>query len=238
MKEKRILLTRQNDDDDGSIVYNYPYDTLPRLRSHLHPKFVIFNTGKKLRRALEGIILDPELQRLNPNLVTILRVYDAWILPLPVNAMDDVTYVDPHVELVSEDDGNPDDDPNDLDYRGSRTNRTPSGRGDGHHLRPRTRSVAASEQHDKGGDPERVRPGTRKEDRDNLNRLGGNTRAKGRSPVKKRKVFSESAHNQQFLSEASLSRHNRQFGEAPWTACRIRHWSKTFPKKRKLVSRV
>ena len=68
--------------------------------------------------------------------------------------------------LASEDDddGNADDNPSDLGYRRPRTNRTPSGRGDGHRRRPRKWSVAAAKHHDKGGDPKRVHPRTRRED--------------------------------------------------------------------------
>ena len=184
MNEKSISIVRQNY-EQGRIIndsYNYPYDTLPRLRSHLHPKFAIFHAGKILNRVLgKNSHLNSELQDLDPNrdLETILKLYDAWTLPVPGDARNDATYVNPLAEFVVDDD-NVNDNRSGLGC----TNRTPSGR-------PRKRSAAAAEQHDKGGDPKRVRPETRREDCDNRLRLGveaENTRAKGKAPVKNRKV--------------------------------------------------
>ena len=105
-----------------------------------------------------------------------LRIYGAVAITIHFHVSED------------DDDGNADDIPSDLGHHAPRTNRTPSERGDEHRLRPRKRSVAAAEHYDKGGEPKRVHPRTRREARDN--RLGmeaGNTRAKGKAPVKKRK---------------------------------------------------
>ena len=192
MDEKSISIVRQNY-EQGRIIndsYNYPYDTLPRLRSHLHPKFAIFHAGKILNRVLgKNSHLNSELQNLDPNqdLETILKLYDAWTLPVPGNARKDLTYyVDLLAEFVVDDDN---------------VNDNCSGR-------PRKRSAATAEQHDKGGDPKRVRPETQREDRDNHLRLGveaENTRAKGKATVKNRKVskvFSDSS-----ISNFSLSCH-------------------------------
>jgi hypothetical protein len=221
MKEESILITRQDDviddaagEDASNLVINlkYPYRTLPRLKSHLRPEFAIFNAGIKLATLRGDLDQLGKIFEEYPSLVKVEKLYNAWIQKLPNDALNDRSYVDPDEELVpSSEDGS--DNSKDGNYR----SRTKSGHigedGFNLHLRPRTRSVAAAER--------------------------GRGMAKSRKAPAKRKVLSESsAHNQQLLSEATLSRINQQFGESVWTCDNIRDWShwKAFPKKRKLFS--
>ena len=50
MNADRVMLPRQAKDPKNSINLNYPYDDLPILKSHLHPRFAIFDAGRKLHR--------------------------------------------------------------------------------------------------------------------------------------------------------------------------------------------
>ena len=50
-----VVITRLDNIPNGKPslehvhIHLYPFDTLPLLESHLHPKFIIFDTGNKLR---------------------------------------------------------------------------------------------------------------------------------------------------------------------------------------------
>jgi hypothetical protein len=222
---------------DKTVVYEYPYTSFPQLESHIHPKFAIFDAGSKLQKLFnEDSDSNPVYEKIlkdYPSVSKIRRLYFAWIRPLPTNALEDKTYVDStsFEEFYDTPEVNSDI-ANDSDYEDrSMWNRT---RGDGIFLRRRTRSVAAAEQALRA---KRLRP--RKQTIANgvgegQSAQGGQTR-KQKAPVKKRKVLSESfTYNRQLLSEATLSRINQQFGEAAWTAQRIRQWS-SFPNNRRVV---
>ena len=136
----------------------------------------------------------------------------------PLNtAPDDKTYIDPDLELVCcPPEVSSDDDSNGSEYGGqSMLAKTVAGRGNGYYLSQRTRSERAAEKAGNGD--------------------GNGTKGTPEAPVRKRKVLSESfTHNQQSLSEMTLSRFDEQIGEAAWTSDRIRLWS-SFPKKRRVV---
>ena len=230
-----VLITRREVLADGKIsseVINcfYPFNTLPLLNSHLHPKFAIFDAGIKMARLThqKSMFLN------NPSLLKIWRLYNAWKRPLPKEALGDESYQGSNV-LVREVGNSGDEGDNDLDdsdYDGH-NKRNKGGRENGSFHRPRTRSVtsayprtrsiAAAERDGNGGDQiksgRRGKPNTGKEKR-----------------ASKRKVLSETSNrNQHLLSEATLSRLDQQIGEAAWTGDRIQQWSKSFPKrKRKL----
>lgn len=240
MGEDQIIVNRVNDcklwNEDGTnlqTAYTYPYRAFPELKSHLHPKFVIFDAGKKLEK-LMGISDNPpvvmEILNVLPSrpatISNIVKLYSAWIRNIPQDALDDISYVDPNEELVSEledgSDGGDGDDSEDGDYKGY-DSRTKSRRGNGKILCRITRSISAKR---RGGQSNQTKFGNG----------GSKTR---RAPAVKRKVLSDSStHNQHLLSEATLSRLNQQSGESIWTSDHIRHWShsKTFPKRRKFVS--
>ena len=217
---------------EAHVVHTYPYSSLPTLESHVHPKFIIFDAGRKLRTLMieNSDVLKNVIDHY-PSLSKVQNLYRAWIQEPPKISLKDKTYINPEFELVydpeyedtSGDDpeykdisGDDLDEPIDSDY-GVNDDQTLPGRGDGLYLRPRTRSVAAAEEAS-------AYDGAR----------GGKART-SKVPVRKRKVLSESfTNNQQLLSEATLSRFNQQFGEVAWTADRIRQWS-SLPKKRRRV---
>ena len=226
---------------DANTLYRYPFDSFPLLESHLHPKFIIFDAGKKLGKLLnQDSDSNPVYSKLLedfPGMSDIRRLYLAWIKPPPFDAQQDTSYNNPEYTLVYslannedivDDELNVDDgpeDPKDGDYLGPRKRtKTLLGRGDGYVLV--RRQSAAAEQ---AGNvvEERVQGGT----------TGATKRRE--APSKKRKVLPESfTHNQQLLlSEAALSRINQQLGVDTWTAERIRQWSSwsSFPKKRRVV---
>jgi hypothetical protein len=226
MEIDRVAIFRQIYEGEGfpGHTYLYPYSDLPHLVSHIHPKFVIFNTGSKLKKlaktsskeALRKLFVD------NPGLEKIQILHNAWIQPPTIGYELNESYEDPNIVLVEEDSSFDDSEDGEYDYR---TNRTKSGRGDG--FRPRTRSVAVERDdidrtnRTKSGRGDGFRPRKR------------SLAAAGRA-TKRRKVLA-ATHSQQ-LSKATLTRFNQQFGEAVWTADRIRQWSKTFLMK-KPVSR-
>jgi hypothetical protein len=216
MKDQRIDIVRGI--GEALVVHSYPYSTLPRLECHVHPKFAIFEAGMKLNDLLRHEdgksceALKNVLER-HPSLKKIQILYRVWMYT-PNNASEDKTYVDPDLELVCcPPEVSSDDNSDGSEYGGqSRLAKSVAGRGTGYYLSPRTRSETAAEQAGKGG-------------------MKGTPEA----PVRKRKVLSESfTHNQQLLSEMTLSRFDEQIGEAAWTSDRIRLWS-SFPKKRRVV---
>lgn len=80
--------------DDISIpkrsYHTHPFKTLPQLKSHLHPQFVIFDVGRKL----EGLAEDTFV-RLNedfPSLSLIKCVYNAWSRDPPPDSKNDESY--------------------------------------------------------------------------------------------------------------------------------------------------
>lgn len=230
MKQDRMDINRGMEEEQ--VRHSYPYLTLPDLKSHLHPKFVIFDAGKKLDKLYnQDIKSNPVYGKFvkdYPNAEKTRDLYIAWTRKPPDNAREDKTYYDPEnyvildgpvLQDIHDDLQLPDDD---SEYEeGRAATRTVAWRcGDMPYVVPRTRSMGmAGDGNGQGGT-------TKKK---------GETTKKRKAPVKKRKVLSGSfSHNQQLLSEAALSRINQQLGEAPWTAERIRQWS-FLPKKRRVV---
>ena len=190
---ERVLIARREEFEvdrqtfDKAVMYEHPFSTLPLLKSHLHPKFVIFDAGSKVTMLLEQ---RSEFLELYPGLGKIYRLYLAWVQPVPKIAQKDKSYRDLNDVLTA------DSNDEDRSYHDGHSNRTRSGRGDGFSLRPRTRGVAAgrdgdgSDNFDGGYDScaeDRLHPSARK--------------------ASKRKVLSlseSSNHNQSFLSEATF----------------------------------
>jgi hypothetical protein len=218
--------------DDEIVVYKYPYTSFPQLKSHLHPKFAIFDAGSKLQKLFnEDSDSNPVYEKAledYPSLSKIRSLYLAWIQPLPKKALEDKTFVDA-TKFDEIFDTSPEDSDGSVYKDRSMLNRT---RGDGVFLRRRTRSIAAAEQ----SQAKHLRPRKRSIAtgvEEGQSAQGGRS-GKKKAPVKKKKVLSESlTYNRHLLSETALSRINQQFGEAPWTAHRIRQWS-SFPNKRRV----
>jgi len=79
-------------------MHTHPFQSLPLLRSHIHPSFTILKAGRKLN-ACTGAEVD-ELRQNYPILHKVLSIYDAWTAPVPEDAEDDPTWDPP------DDDGN------------------------------------------------------------------------------------------------------------------------------------
>jgi len=236
MKDERVDINRGI--EDAQVRHSYPYSSLPLLESHLHPKFAIYDAGMKLKNLLFNREYLIEALANYPSLSKIQDLYRGWNQIPPIHAQEDKTYVDPDFVLAfgSQDgsgdgkgDGKGDsDDPIDKDYYVGQPKRTRKrtilGRGDGLYLQRRT-GLAADQQ--AGNENDDLRPRTRSVV------AAEKLEARNGAPAKKRKVLSESfSHNQHLLSEATLSRINQQFGEAAWTADRIRRWSSSQTKRR------
>ena len=129
MKEESILITCQNhviDDVDDvagedasnvAITLRYPYHTLPRLKSQLHPKFAIFNAGIKLAELRGNLDKLGKIFEECPSLVKVEKLYNAWIQKIPDDALNDRSYVDPDEELVPSSDDGGSDNSKDGNYR-------------------------------------------------------------------------------------------------------------------------
>ena len=115
------LLENQRLSSEHYNDYHFPFDTFPLLQSHLHPKFVIFDAGRKLA-TLRGDSLQ-DLYTEFPSLRDILPLYRGWILPPPPEHLHDPTYT-PLAIPEDDDISSDDDDSKDEDYDDTRTNAT------------------------------------------------------------------------------------------------------------------
>lgn len=104
---KMIPLIRQNDKPDAPSrvlrandipIHLFPFRDMPLLESHIHPKFVILETGRKLRLLKPKLLEDLGKTYSSPVYNQTLDIYDAWTAPLPEDAYNDETFnykVDP-----------------------------------------------------------------------------------------------------------------------------------------------
>jgi hypothetical protein len=90
----------------------HPFTTLPLLQSHLHPKFAIYNAGKKLLEFSQDHYL--QLRRAFPRLVDIKKLYAAWLTQPKEEELEDPSFQPPRDD--DEEDDDDDGDPKDLDY--------------------------------------------------------------------------------------------------------------------------
>ncbi|KAF8635004.1 hypothetical protein AX17_004050 [Amanita inopinata Kibby_2008] len=95
--------------DDGTPLtpndfstYMYPFDGFPLLTSHLHPRFVILEAGRRLN-LLDAAVLLLFVTR-HPILTQVSQIFSAWTCHRPATAMDDKSY------NPDKDDDNRDDD--------------------------------------------------------------------------------------------------------------------------------
>lgn len=91
-----IPLIRQNNSrplrKDDIAIHLHPFSDLPLLQSHLHPKFVILDAGRKLNLKPEAM---DSLSEMTSDLITfrkITRIYAAWTSDLPMGAENDKTF--------------------------------------------------------------------------------------------------------------------------------------------------
>lgn len=71
-------------------VHMFPFDTLPPLVTHLHPRFVICNTAQKMRSVPLSAILHS-----SPILLKIVSIFEAWTRPIPLRCLIDPTFNPP-----------------------------------------------------------------------------------------------------------------------------------------------
>jgi hypothetical protein len=92
-------------------IHTYPFDGLPLLRSHLHPKFAIVEAGRRLE-GLEPNIFKQLLVDF-PSLSLIGNLYEAWLRVPPAGWKEDISF---NVLYVKDDDDDDDDDDSDPNY--------------------------------------------------------------------------------------------------------------------------
>ena len=75
---------------DHFSIHLYPFKTLPLLKSHIHPKFDIFNAGAKLID-LTAVDVSKLVEDI-PGLSSIITLQDAWTRKLAENELNDPTF--------------------------------------------------------------------------------------------------------------------------------------------------
>ena len=252
--EELLIIRRDIIPTDGTPIslshfsnHIFPFNTLPLLETHLHPKFVIFDAGRKLAGLnLQNFSSLQKLVELNvfPNLPnqlsTIADLYRAWILQPPAEAQEDPAYTVPDDD-ANEDEGNrtasgrgllwprPIRQKTPVEDDSDNQNNTPPRR-----LRLIRQKVPVEDDSDSQNNtpPRRLRPIRQKTPVEDDSDSQSNTPP--RRLGMKRKAPAKHPNSRPTLSKATLSTHNQQLGEAPWTDDLIRKWSKSYPKKRKL----
>ncbi|KAH6904113.1 hypothetical protein BKA70DRAFT_1034220, partial [Coprinopsis sp. MPI-PUGE-AT-0042] len=77
----------------------YPSHTLPKITSHIHPKFALFALAYHLAD-IKGESREA-VHRQWPFLSKVRAVYSKWMAAPPSKALSDPTYIDPNVNLSS-----------------------------------------------------------------------------------------------------------------------------------------
>jgi hypothetical protein len=107
----------RRDDNDNWILHHYPFSTLLPIESHLHPQFVIFDVGRKMKKLQEPTYtkLSNNFPSLSPLLRKIIDLYSAWDRDIPDSAHNDVSYIVPNDD-DSDDPKDDDKDDKDKDF--------------------------------------------------------------------------------------------------------------------------
>ena len=130
MKRDVILRhNRKSNSDQTYVCHSHPFTSLPYLKSHIRPQFVIFNAGLKLLKAVDQKrVLDQqtalEQQQIetlvddSPDLTFVMDLYKAWVWERPKGFEKKLSYISPDdVDVVDVDAVDVvDDDDNDSDY--------------------------------------------------------------------------------------------------------------------------
>ena len=95
-------------------IHLYPFKTLPLLKSHIHPKFTIFDAGSKL--SVLKIDLIKKLINAFPSLATIMDLYAAWTRFLPKDLYEEDPSYNISDDNSNSDNYNDNNDNNDEDY--------------------------------------------------------------------------------------------------------------------------
>ncbi|GJJ05914.1 hypothetical protein Clacol_000101 [Clathrus columnatus] len=180
-------------------TYVSPFADLPPFQSHLHPRFVILEAGRKLSKNPEqyNVILA------YPILAKVLQLYLAWTRAPPPEAKDDQSYDRPG--------GGGDDD----DNNSKRDNRDDTAT-DGGRLRNGKYKWGGG-----GGSPTPGAASGSKRGRDTSLGQPGNKRTAHGEPVSRQRK------NSICLSERTLIEHERAFGKGKkWSSCAVQVWFK------------
>ncbi|KAF8900757.1 hypothetical protein CPB84DRAFT_1847201 [Gymnopilus junonius] len=157
MKMKAIPIHRQVDSSNRPVApkaedfthYRFPFHKFPTIISHVHPRYVIFNTGKKLSSDLNYDL------RYKDELAKVRQIYEAWIKPAP--PLKDWETEDDNNHKKGDEDGKPNNEDEDnashtsYHTRSARWDAPPSDDGAGAHTgsppskRARTRGKGMSE---------------------------------------------------------------------------------------------
>jgi len=112
VRQTRVLFTNDGNSSADFTIYTYPFNGFPLLKSHLHPKFAIFEAGRRLE-FLEPTVFKSLLVKF-PSLALIGELYGAWSRKPPAEWKTDISFYDPD----DTDDGNGNGDP---DYDSDQT---------------------------------------------------------------------------------------------------------------------
>ena len=113
--ENERIQRRNNLSTDGTPAtwtdHYYPFDTLPLLESHLHPKFAIFDAGRKINLLQLKVQKVVNESAISDRLSFVLRLYEAWMRPRPNVYKRDRSYLAPvDDKCTTGDDGDDSDD--------------------------------------------------------------------------------------------------------------------------------
>ncbi|KAF9496611.1 hypothetical protein BDN71DRAFT_1445822 [Pleurotus eryngii] len=99
-----------------TVTHYFPFDTMPLLTSHIHPKFAIFELG----RQISALPMDLKIKLINatPILCSIIDIYRAWSETPPAGFLADTVF---NPLPGDSDDDDDEDDPNDEDYSDIKT---------------------------------------------------------------------------------------------------------------------
>ena len=127
MKRDVILRhNRESNSDQAYVCHSHPFTSLPYLKSHIRPQFVIFNAGLKLLKAVDQkrwldkqtALEQQQIETLvddSPDLTFVMDLYKAWVWERPKGFEKELSYISPDdVDVVDVD--AVDDDDNDSDY--------------------------------------------------------------------------------------------------------------------------
>jgi hypothetical protein len=94
-----VWLTRQNEHPltpQSLENHVYPFHTLPKVTSHLHPKFAIFMLGYWLNAASGKARVAVDRQW--PTTDKVISIWAKWLKEVPDHALSDPAYIDPNVK--------------------------------------------------------------------------------------------------------------------------------------------
>ncbi|KAF5348152.1 hypothetical protein D9756_010774 [Leucocoprinus leucothites] len=229
-----IAFSRQTATDaspvpDNFTTHLYPYDTLPFLVSHIHPKYAIVSAGQNM----SCLPLD-RLQALVqsfPRLINIMVLYRAWMFHPPINNREDDSFWPPY-DPSGDDGSEENEEGDDLKdavtekgrYTGTRLKRAREESPAGNH--PRIR--AANQQ---SGEVEEYEEIEVRDCDSVITRKGRCTgryrrRKQNRHEVADDRLSASGKEKQSCgLAQMTVGEHTRKVGKMEWNRDAVRSWS-------------